>query len=133
MKAHRRVIRRKRYRPSCSCPDNKPIVTAPPAPRVIPKSKVGVSIWVLILLDKYLFQRPTYRLLAALRLHDLDLSLGSITDGLKHLEPLFTPLYDRAKIMVEALKNVEGDIVLVGISNEGSRSAVSDARLPRAA
>jgi transposase len=94
VKAHRRVIRRKRYRPSCSCPENKPIVTAPPAPRVIPKSKVGVSIWVLILMDKYLFQRPTYRLLEALRLHDLDLSLGSITDGLKHLEPLFRPLYE---------------------------------------
>ncbi len=30
-----------------------------------------------------------------------------------------TPNQDRAKVMVEALKNVEGDIVLVGISNEG--------------
>lgn len=30
-----------------------------------------------------------------------------------------TPHQDRAKVMVEALKNVEGDIVLVGISNEG--------------
>jgi hypothetical protein len=30
-----------------------------------------------------------------------------------------TPHQDRAKIMVEALKNVEGDIVLVGISNQG--------------
>jgi hypothetical protein len=30
-----------------------------------------------------------------------------------------TPNQDRAKVMVEALKNVEGDIVLVGISNQG--------------
>jgi hypothetical protein len=30
-----------------------------------------------------------------------------------------TPNQDRAKVMVEALKNVECDIVLVGISNEG--------------
>ena len=30
-----------------------------------------------------------------------------------------TPNQDRAKVMVKALKNVEGDIVLVGISNEG--------------
>ena len=30
-----------------------------------------------------------------------------------------TPHQDRAKVMVEALKNVEGDIVLVGISNHG--------------
>jgi transposase len=94
VKAHRRVIRRKRYRPNCSCPENKPIVTAPPAPRVIPKSKIGVSIWVHLLLDKYLFHRPTYRELEDLRLNDLDLSLGTITDGLKRLEPLFTPLYE---------------------------------------
>ncbi len=30
-----------------------------------------------------------------------------------------TPNQDRAKVMVEALKNVESDIVLVGISNQG--------------
>ena len=94
VRAHRRLIRRPRYRPSCSCPGNKPIVTAPPAPRVVPKSKIGVSLWVEILLDKYLLQRPTHRLLAAWRLHDLDLSPGTITDGLQRLEPLFTPLYE---------------------------------------
>ena len=45
-------------------------------------------------MDKYLFLRPTYRLLESLRLHDLDLSQGRITDGLKHLQPLFAPLYE---------------------------------------
>jgi len=94
VRAHRRVIRRPRYRPSCSCPGNKPILTAPPPPRVLPKSKIGVSLWAEILLDKYLLQRPTYRLLAAWRLHGLDLSLGTIIDGLRHLEPLFIPLYE---------------------------------------
>lgn len=69
-------------------------MTAPPVPRVLPKSKIGVSLWVEILLDKYLLQRPTYRLLQAWRLHGLDLSLGTITDGLRHVEPLFTPLYE---------------------------------------
>src|SRR5207245_2498215 len=91
---HRRVIRRPRYRQSCSCPGNKPIVTAAPVPRVLPKSKIGVSLWVEILLDKYLLQRPTYRLLAALQMQGMNLALGTITDGLQHLEPLFTPLYE---------------------------------------
>ena len=94
VRAHRRVIRRPRYRPTCSCPENTPIVTAPPAPRVIPESQIGVSIRVHLLLDKCLFQRPTYRLLESPRLHDSDLSSGSITDGLKHLEPPFAPSYD---------------------------------------
>jgi transposase len=93
VRAHRRIIRRRRYRPACSCAAHPGIVTAPPPPRVIPKSILGVSIWVSLLLDKYLFYRPTYRLLADWATHDLDLSLGTVTDGLKHLGPLFEPVY----------------------------------------
>jgi transposase len=92
VKAHRRVIRRKRYRPTCTCGCQPGIVTAPPAPRVIPKSILGVSVWVEVLLDKYLFCRPTYRLLADLATHGLDLSQGTLTDGLQRLVPLLEPL-----------------------------------------
>ena len=38
VRAHRRVIRRRRYRPTCSCAAHPGIVTAPPPPRLIPKS-----------------------------------------------------------------------------------------------
>jgi transposase len=94
VRAHRRVIRRRRYRPTCSCGAHPGIVTAPPPPRLIPKSILGVSIWVTILLDKYLFYRPTYRLLADWDTLGLNLSLGTITDGLKHLVPLLEPVYE---------------------------------------
>lgn len=94
VKAHRRIIRRRRYRPTCACGVHPGLVTAPPAPRVIPKSILGVSIWVTVLLDKYLFYRPTYRLLADLRTQGLDLSLGTLTDGLQRLVPLFEPVYE---------------------------------------
>jgi transposase len=94
VRAHRRVIRRRRYRPACSCAAHPGIVTAPPAPRLIPKSILGVSIWVAVLLDKYLFYRPTYRLLADWQTLGLDLSLGTITDGLSRLVPLFEPVYE---------------------------------------
>jgi hypothetical protein len=50
----------------------------------------GVSIWVSRLLDKYLFHRPTYRLPADWAAHGLDLSPGTVTDGLKHPVPLAT-------------------------------------------
>src|SRR5438552_6541729 len=89
VRAHRRVIRRHRYRPTCACGAHPGIVTAPPAPRVIPKSILGVSIWVTVLLDKYLFYRPTYRLLADLGTQGLHLPLGTLTDGLQRLVPLF--------------------------------------------
>jgi transposase len=94
VRAHRRVLRRHRYRPTCQCGVVPQVVTAPPPPRLIPKSMLGVSIWVTVLLDKYLFYRPTYRLLDDLRSHGLDLSLGTLTDGLQRLVPLLEPLYE---------------------------------------
>src|SRR5918994_7960333 len=57
------------------------IVTAAPAPRVIPKSPLGVSVWTRVLLDKYLYSRPTHRLCQELEHHGLHLSPGTITDG----------------------------------------------------
>jgi transposase len=94
VKAHRRLIRRHRYRPTCDCGVHPGLVTAPPAPRVIPKSILGVSLLVEFLMDKYLSYRPTYRLLADLKTRDLDLSLGTVTDALQRLLPLFEPVYE---------------------------------------
>jgi transposase len=94
VKAHRRLVHRRRYRPTCACGVHPGVVTAPPPPRLIPKSPFGVSIWVHVLLDKYLFQRPTQRLLADWRSHGLDLAEGSLTGGLQQLLPLFEPLYE---------------------------------------
>ncbi len=93
VRAHRRIYRRRRYRPTCSGGHHAGIVTAPPPPKVIPKSLLGVSVWVTILLDKFLFYRPTHRLLEDLRTQGLDLAQGTLTDGLQRLLPLFEPLY----------------------------------------
>src|SRR5271170_566527 len=93
VKAYRRLIRRRRYRPTCSCAEHPGIVTAPPVDKVIPKSTLGVSLWVEVLLDKFLFYRPTYRLLQDWKTHGLDLSQGTLTDGLQRLLPLFEPVY----------------------------------------
>jgi transposase len=94
VQAYRRVIRRRRYRPACSCGKHKGIITAPPAPRLIPKSILGISIWVEVLLDKFLYYRPTYRLLAEWQSRGLDLSLATLTDGLQRHLLLFQPVYD---------------------------------------
>jgi transposase len=92
VKAHKRLLRRRRYKPTCDCPDLPGIITAPGEPKLIPKGLYGISIWVTILLDKYCFLRPTNRLLEDLRTHGLDLALGTVTGGLKKLEPLFEPI-----------------------------------------
>jgi len=92
VRAYRRVIRRRRYQRSCTC-DGPSIVTAPVPPKLIPKGRYGISIWVEILLDKYFSYRPTERLLASWRLLGLDLAGGTVTDGLRQLEVLLRPIY----------------------------------------
>jgi transposase len=94
VRAYRRCVRRRRYRPTCHCGCQPGIVTAPGPDKLIPKSHLGVSVWVTVLLDKFAFGRPTQRLLADLRSHGLALSAGTLTDGLQRLLPLFQPLYD---------------------------------------
>jgi transposase len=92
--AHKRKIKRKRYHAGCKCPGTPGMLTAPAVGRLIPQGKIGVSLWVKILLDKYEYYRPTHRLLSSLKNLGLDLPQGTVTDGLKKLEPLFKPLYD---------------------------------------
>ena len=94
VRAHRRIIKRKRYKPTCNCDALPGIVTAPPPPKLIPKGIFGISVWVTVLLDKFLFIRPTYRLLADLKTHDLDVAQGTLTDGMKLIAPVFVPIYE---------------------------------------
>jgi transposase len=91
--AHRRVIRRKRYVRTCSCPQVPGIITAPAPPRLFPKGIVGLSTWVMVLLDKFLFYRPTHRLLEDLQTYGVQLSAGTLTDGLQRFVPLFEAIY----------------------------------------
>ena len=94
VRAYRRLIRRRRYQPQCRCRGPWNIVTAPPPPKLIPKSRLGISIWVEILLDKFASQRPLERLLEQWRLVGLDVAAGTVTGGLRQLAPLFEPLYE---------------------------------------
>jgi len=94
VRAYRRRIRRRRYRRTCSCSNCPRTFTAAPAPKLIPKGVLGVSVWVEILLDKFASYRPTERSLAHWRLLGLDVAAGTVAGGLERLEPLFQPLYD---------------------------------------
>jgi transposase len=95
VRAHVRVIKRMQYTAACDCPGNPGIIAAPSPAKLIPKGSLGISVWVLVLIDKYLLQRPTSRLLEFLRLtQGLDIPQGTVAGGLKRLAPLFEPLYE---------------------------------------
>jgi transposase len=92
VKAYRRVIRRRRYRCGCGCGVVPGIVTAPAPPRLIERGKFGISVWVTVLLDKFLYGCPSHRLLQELANHGLPMSAGTLGGGLQALAPLFAPL-----------------------------------------
>jgi transposase len=94
VRPHRRRIRRRRYQRTCTCSNCPRTFTAPPAPKLIPKGLLGISVWVEILIDKFFSHRPTERLLNQWRLLDLEVAAGTVTGGLERLEPLFQPLYE---------------------------------------
>lgn len=90
------MIRRKKYKRHCICEKNTDpkILSAPPSERLYPKSRIGISLWAFLLLNKYKYQHPVYRVLEQLKGNGLSLSMGTIIDGVKKLLPLFVPVYD---------------------------------------
>lgn len=104
VRAYRRVIRRRRYRFGCRCAVVPGIVAAPAPPRLIERGKFGISVWVTVLLDKFLYGRPSQRLLQELADHGLPMSAGTLAGGLQALAPLFAPLNQAlvAKLRSEA-------------------------------
>lgn len=92
VKAYRRVIHRRRYLPTCRCAILAGITTAPPPARLINRGKFGISVWTSVLLDKFLYGRPSQRLLQDLGDHGLHMSAGTLAGGLQALAPLFQPL-----------------------------------------
>jgi transposase len=90
--AHVRRIKRQCYRKGCDCPQVPTLITAPPAPRLIPKSSIGVSVWVEVLLQKYQYSIPTNRFCTDLKTLGAPISQGTLTDGLQKMAPLFKPL-----------------------------------------
>lgn len=94
---YRRVIRRKRYRQTCNCSGRSRTGAAPLPAKILPKSIYGTSLWIHLLLEKFHLQRPTHRTIEQLRLLGLSLAPGTIADGLKRIEPLFTPIYDEIR------------------------------------
>ncbi len=93
VKAHRRIIKRQKYKKVCTCPNQPGIMTAPSEPRLIPKGKLGISIRIELLLDKFCAMNPTHRLLAQWKLLGLDIPLSAVTNGLKRIEPMLQPIY----------------------------------------
>jgi transposase len=120
VQAYRRVLRRRRYQATCTCAGGQ-TRTAPRPPKLIPKSLLGPSVWVEILLDKYASQRPTERLLAAWEFLGLPLAASPVAGGLRRLTPLFEPLHQAIQERVQQSPYQQADETrwLVFVEKEG--------------
>ena len=107
VQAYTRRVRRPAYirNPGCCCKGTPVVITAPPLPRLIPRSPYQVSFWVEVLLSKFHYGQPTHRYLEDLSDQGLPVSPGTVAGGLQKLVPLFKPIMDRfhQKQMTETL------------------------------
>lgn len=92
VKAHTRHIKRKMYVQGCHCEGVPGLITAPAAPRLIPKSGIGISVWREVLLNKFLFSRALNNLCTDYTHRGLPIAPGTLTGGLQKIAPLFEPL-----------------------------------------
>jgi transposase len=83
---------RQKYVSQCQC-KGKQIVTAPPPPKLYPRTSIGNSIWVRLIAQKFLQGVPTNRTLKDLSLMGFSLSQGTVTGGFKFIAELLEPLY----------------------------------------
>lgn len=51
-------------------------------------------VWVSVVLGKFIYGRPSYRLVQDLADQGLALSMGTLTGRLQAIAPLFVPLYE---------------------------------------
>ncbi len=85
-----------KYVSCCDCQGRK-IVTAPPPPKLYPRTRFGNSLWIYLLVQKYLHGTPTNRTIKELDLLGFSLAEGTITGGFKIIEELLEPWYQAIK------------------------------------
>ena len=92
VKAHKRVIRRPRWRRTCECASSPMEVSAPAVPRLFPRTLYGTSFWARFLFEHCACFRPVHRVAAWMSAQGLTVSPGTLADSLKRFVPLFEPL-----------------------------------------
>ena len=92
VKAHKRVIRRPRWRRTCECASSPMEVSAPPAPRLFARTLYGTSFWARFLFEHCACLRPVHRVAAWMSGQGLAVSPGTLADSLKRFVALFEPV-----------------------------------------
>lgn len=92
VRAYRRVYRRQKAVSQCLC-KGRQIIVAPAAPKLYPKTQIGNSLWVYLIVWKYMRGVPINRILQDLSLRGLHLSIGTVIGGFVFINILLDVLY----------------------------------------
>lgn len=85
------LYQRSKYVSQCNC-NGKKIIMAPKPPKLYPRTTVGNSLWVHLLVQKFLHAVPTNRTLKDLSLYGFNLAEGTVTGGLKVIDGILERL-----------------------------------------
>ncbi len=80
------------YVPDCNCEGNK-IVTADPPDKLYDRTEIGNTVWVHLVVEKFLSGVPTNRTLKEFSLRGLHLSQGTVTGGFQVINGKLDGLY----------------------------------------
>lgn len=100
IKAHVRRYHRRRYRRMCQCPETPKSTTSPSPPRLINRGKLGISVWVELLVNKYAYGIPINRQLESFKTQGLHLSQGTVSGGQEVITPMFKPVVEAIRSFV---------------------------------
>jgi transposase len=87
------VYQQYKYVAQCNCRGKK-LVTAPPPAKLYPRTTIGNSLWVYLVVQKFLHGVPTNRTLKELSLYGFSLAEGTIVGGLKIIDGLLDTLQE---------------------------------------
>jgi transposase len=97
VRAFRRKIRRKRYGHFCKKKGRWVSKTAQGPKPLFPHSKYGISVWVFLLVGKYVLHMAANRVRLLLKEHALNVPQGTMTAGFKRIRKLIKPLIAEIK------------------------------------
>ena len=125
VKAHTRRIVRPRWRRSCDCTSSPLEVSAPPAPRLFPRTPYGTSVWACFLSERYACLRPLHRVSAWLSDQGLPISVGTLADSVPRFLPLFEPFDEaiRARQSEAAVRHGDETVWRIEALRETGRSS----------
>lgn len=116
------IYLRSKYVSRCAC-EGKKILTALPPAKLYPRTSIGNSLWVKLVVQKFLHGIPTNRTLKELALHGFSLSPGTVTGGFRIINELVDTLYQEIANHCRAADLWNGDETSWRVFDGGSKKS----------